>query len=465
VDDLLRVSEFEMSPGTAGYVLTSDASGVGTWQPVASGADSDWTISGNDMYSEVTGHVGVGANAPTAKLQVYTGADEQALRVYHDIGTTGQTVSVERGQLPDIGNDVLELKVPDGSGIGFQFLECQRGETVELKIEGDGYITSNEGGDFSGTLRNTGLLTYGTGYVSGSSAQQFEVSSSSVADGTKVLSGIATGSPTGSTPIGVYGESAQADGFGVGGKFVGGFSGVQGEVLATGSDAYVGVGGQATGGTGTNYGLKGYAAGGADNYGVYASVIDIGGTNYAGWFFGDVHVSGAFSATSKSFKIDHPLDPEGKFLVHSCVESDDMMNIYNGNVVLDEGGTAWVDMPDWFEALNADFRYQLTCIGGFAPVYVASEISGGRFQIAGGEPGMKVSWQVTGVRHDPVAMARPVSVEVDKAPNETGRYLNPEAYGQPVSMAIGFHEERDSSGPTSVRNEPPRAERESYVND
>ena len=41
-----------------------------------------------------------------------------------------------------------------------------------------------------------------------------------------------------------------------------------------------------------------------------------------------------------------------------------MTNMYNGNANLDAMGEAWVEMPEWFEAPNQDFRYQLTCIGG-----------------------------------------------------------------------------------------------------
>ena len=73
-----------------------------------------------------------------------------------------------------------------------------------------------------------------------------------------------------------------------------------------------------------------------------------------------------------------------------------------------------MELPEWFEALNGDYRYQLTCIGGFAPVYVAEEIRGNSFAIAGGEPGMKVSWQVTGIRHDRHAEEHPVVVEEQK---------------------------------------------------
>ena len=62
---------------------------------------------------------------------------------------------------------------------------------------------------------------------------------------------------------------------------------------------------------------------------------------------------------------------------------------------MDAAGEAWIEMPEWFDALNRDFRYQLTCIGGFAPVYIAEEIeetAGNQFKIAGGYSGLKVSW-------------------------------------------------------------------------
>ena len=91
-----------------------------------------------------------------------------------------------------------------------------------------------------------------------------------------------------------------------------------------------------------------------------------------------------------------------------------MMNIYNGVVTLSRRGDAVVKFPDWFDALNRDFRYQLTCIGGFAPVYIASEVSGNQFKIGGGRPGMRVSWQVTGVRKDAFANEHRIPVEENK---------------------------------------------------
>ena len=168
-----------------------------------------------------------------------------------------------------------------------------------------------------------------------------------------------------------------------------------------------------------------------------------------------MHCTGTLSKGGGTFKIDHPLDPENKYLYHSFVESPDMMNIYNGNVTLDGRGESRVEMPDWFEALNQDFRYQLTPLGAPGPnLYIAEEISGGRFMIAGGDPGAKVSWQVTGVRHDPVALASRMSVEVDKRSHEAGKYLNPEAYGKPVTMGVDYHEERDILARPGERTEP-----------
>jgi len=143
-------------------------------------------------------------------------------------------------------------------------------------------------------------------------------------------------------------------------------------------------------------------------------------------FAGDLHVTGTVSKLAGSFKIDHPLDPENKYLSHSFVESPDMMNIYNGIVVLDKAGTATVKLPDYFEALNQDFRYQLTCIGRPAGVYVAEEIKSNSFRIAGGKPGLKVSWQVTGVRHDAYANKHRIVVEEEKPADQRGHLLNPE---------------------------------------
>jgi hypothetical protein len=151
---------------------------------------------------------------------------------------------------------------------------------------------------------------------------------------------------------------------------------------------------------------------------------------------GDLDVKGTVSKGGGDMKIDHPLDPANKYLRHSFVESPDMMNIYNGNVYLDENGEAWVVLPAYFNALNTDIRYQLTCIGSFEPVYVAQEVKDNKFKIAGGNKGQKVSWQVTGIRQDAWAKSHRILVEEEKTAEERGRYLYPLEHG--VSQEFGM---------------------------
>jgi len=159
-------------------------------------------------------------------------------------------------------------------------------------------------------------------------------------------------------------------------------------------------------------------------------------TGYAGFFLGDVDVDGNLSKAGGSFKIDHPLDPANKYLYHSFVESPDMMNIYNGNVTTNAAGEAIVTLPDWFETLNRDFRYQLTVIGTFAQAIVESEVANHQFTIKTDKPTVKVSWQVTGIRQDVWANAHRIPVEQGKPERERGFYLHPELYGAPQEKGM-----------------------------
>ena len=153
--------------------------------------------------------------------------------------------------------------------------------------------------------------------------------------------------------------------------------------------------------------------------------------------YGNLNVTGKVTKGSGSFKIDDPLDPANKYLSHSFVESPDMMNVYNGNIVTARHGLATVELPAYFEALNRDFRYQLTVIGQFAQAIVKQEIANNRFTIKTSRPLVKVSWQVTGIRHDAFANAERIPVEEDKLPQERGHYLHPELFGASGQQAIG----------------------------
>lgn len=284
--------------------------------------------------------------------------------------------------------------------------------------------------------------------------------------------GLSLGSPQANT-YGVYGEGGQVGVYGTGLEGVRGlgFWGVRGETLEEGGIGVIGLGGE--GGTGVvgdariggmfsgqigtiSRASTGEFAGSPPlttslgalavcgfqtvnlsllptdrNIGLYAAAASFAGrVATAGYFSGDVTVTGTLSKGGGSFKIDHPVDPENKYLSHSFVESPDMKNIYDGVVTLDEAGHAVVELPSWFQTLNRDFRYQLTAIGKPAPgLHVAHEMESGRFGIAGGQAGQRVSWQVTGIRRDAWANAHRIPTEEEKDEKERGFYLHPEAFG------------------------------------
>jgi len=284
-------------------------------------------------------------------------------------------------------------------------------------VEGDSNIGAVSGVYGYGINSATGVVgaTDNTGGVPGvSGTGDAGVSGSGITTG---VSGIATssGSAYGVAGYAPYSES----GIGVYG-YAGGNNGTSAGVYGasyTGSGVY-------------GYSLTGWALQG---YSPETGTGILAGSNapgYAGWFNGNVEVEGTFSATTKHFRIDHPLDPANKYLVHSSVESSEMKNIYDGIVTIDDRGEATVQLPDWFEALNTDFRYQLTAIGAPGPnLHIAEKVHDKQFRIAGGQPGMEVSWQITGVRQDPYAKANPLVVEEEKPEKERGFYLHPREYG------------------------------------
>src|SRR5919197_3648714 len=159
----------------------------------------------------------------------------------------------------------------------------------------------------------------------------------------------------------------------------------------------------ACGGSDSSYGLYGYSNTGVDLFARCANK-----NSYVAILNGDVNIVGPLFKPGGSFKIDHPLDPANKYLYHSFVESPDMKNVYDGVVSLNDKGEAEIELPDWFGALNKDFRYQLTAIGAPGPnLHIAEEIisdttttkkhgsgddydddNGNSFKIAGGTSGM-----------------------------------------------------------------------------
>jgi hypothetical protein len=244
----------------------------------------------------------------------------------------------------------------------------------------------------------------------------------------------------------------------------GGCYGISNSVTGTGSNPNLGIYTLASGSSVSNTGISGFGSGvgavnyggyfiaqnGTQNIGIYANASQTSG-NLAAHLQGDVEingnllinpgnltVSGNLSKATGTFKIDHPLDPANKYLYHSFVESPDMMNIYNGNTTTDATGFTTVELPNYFEALNMEFRYQLTVIGLFAQAIIAKKINGNSFTIQTDKPNVEVSWQVTGVRKDPYANSHRIVPEMEKEPTNKGKYLYPEVYAMPESLGINY---------------------------
>lgn len=180
--------------------------------------------------------------------------------------------------------------------------------------------------------------------------------------------------------------------------------------------------------TGRSYGIHAYGYDGFMAYGVYANAQSAL-TNWAGYFLSDVRITGTIDNSKSTIRIDHPGDPENKVLEHALMASPEMMNVYSGNIKTDAEGIAIVQLPEYFESLNRDFRYQLTVMGSFAQAIIKEKISNNQFVVATSEPNIEVSWQVTGVRKDAFAEANPVTVESEKTAEERGYYINPKAFG------------------------------------
>jgi hypothetical protein len=150
-----------------------------------------------------------------------------------------------------------------------------------------------------------------------------------------------------------------------------------------------------------------------------------------------IYALGRFAATGpKAFLIDHPLRPAEAFLAHFSMEGPEPYNIYRGSVVTDDEGKAVVRLPDYFEAANKDFHYQLTTVGPNTQAWIIQKIQNNTFIIGTNQPRVEVFWTVTAVRNDPYARHFMLPAEIEKQGDMRGRYLLPELYNAPEDARI-----------------------------
>ncbi|MFN8474212.1 MAG: hypothetical protein U0822_18610 [Anaerolineae bacterium] len=179
-------------------------------------------------------------------------------------------------------------------------------------------------------------------------------------------------------------------------------------------------------------GIVGIARNGDTPYAIWGQ----GDGEWAGYFSGDVRVTGTLDNGLAAVKMDDPSNPTGRYINQAAVVGGDMLTLYNGNATTDAKGLAVVKVPAYVETISKDFRYQLTPIGQFAQAIIAKELNGGEFVIQTDKPNVKVSWQLSGVRSDPYAQASSFKAVEDKNARDLGTYLHPEAYGQSKSLGV-----------------------------
>jgi hypothetical protein len=387
---------------------------------------SNSLIGDSTIFETKLGLVGIGTETPTSRLTVAGTIQSLTGGFQFPDGTIQTTAGIAPGQVVRSLNGLIgDLTLVPGPNVSI--------------TPGANSLIIDATGLLSGVSHDTTLLGNGTldsplgvavplslTNATGSIVPVLELDNPSGL-GLRVIAGNAAG---GVSSIG-------GDSNAVGGSGVHSQGGI-GDVGGPGVTSFGG-GGSAAAGNGVNA-IGGSSANGTGGNGITATAGSGGaGDGLAGRFNGDVEITGNLSKGGGSFKIDHPLDPENKYLYHSFVESPDMKNIYDGNVALDKNGEAVVRLPAWFQALNRDFRYSLTAIGVPGPnLFIAEEVDDNRFKIAGGTPGMKVSWQVTGIRQDPYANKNRIKIEEQKSELERGFYLHPESYGLPEEKRIGW---------------------------
>lgn len=349
-----------------------------------------WEVLGDNIFYQ-GGNVGIGIGEPIFPLHVTTTSVGGRAIGGVNFATTGISYGIFGQSNSDQGRGLLGIAT------------STTGNSVGLF------------GQANSTL-GRGLI----GLANASSGEAYGVLGQSQSSEGRGIYGISTS--TSGVNYGVFGQSNSSAGIGVAGRTE--TANPSGNTIAVSGIANsfnaVGVFGRGNGDTtGAVYGVLGVTST-VNGFGVFSN--------------GNTGASGA-----KSFVIDHPSDPANKVLVHYSAESPEPYLLYRGSVTLDDAGRATVSLPAYFQDVNRDPHYQLTAVGAPAPnLHIASKVENNTFIIAGGAPGMEVSWTVTGVRNDRWMQANPPQDERLKPASERGTYLHPELYGQPASKGTFY---------------------------
>lgn len=317
------------------------------------------------------------------------------------------------------------------SGYAVYALSSASGAAVFAQAtDSDGIFSISSGGDSKAGIR---------AYAQGSSGY-------GVFGQATAYSGVTFGGRFSSTSTGGYGVYANGH---YGGYFKSSGDGFNYGLTGT-SDSNLGSGvvGSSTSPTGTAAGVRALAES-SSGRAIYASANSASGATYGVYGRVDsltdgygVYCGGKLAASgTKSFRIDHPLDPKNMYLLHYCTEGPEPTNAYRGIVVTDGGGYATVQLPDYFESINRDPSYQLTVIDDsddFVLAKVTQGVVQGKFRIRTSKPNVRVCWRVEAVRNDAFVKRYGAPTEVDKPKGERGTYVHPELYGESAELGLDY---------------------------
>jgi hypothetical protein len=341
-------------------------------------------------------------------------------------GTNGQVLQTDGNGNYTWVNQILNSldAAYDNGGLGLgRTINADAGEVEITTNTSDGnallLINSNTG---------TSLIANNTNALNTSAAIIANTNSTSNAS-TAVL-GETSGAAYGIIGLATAGSTAEAATYGNNLRNNGGAG-----VLGNGFNGVLGISNQSTG-----YGVyaenfdniaplgNGVGVAGKGFYGV------LGIDRYSGTQTGayGVYANGNMGATgTKTFNIDHPKDPENKFLRHFSIESNEVLNFYRGTAVFDANGNAVIKLPDYFNDINKNISYQLTPIGAYMTLFIEEKVNAkNQFKVSGGISGKEVSWAVYAERNDLYLQKNPNhrEVEVEKKGIQKGKYLIPALY-------------------------------------
>jgi hypothetical protein len=348
--------EFPITDGSNGQLMTTDGSGQLSW----STGDGDWTISGNDLYAQVPGDVGLGTTAPTGKLHIRDNIPKVRFEESDESNKLWDIAGFNTGLLfsePGVG-DWMYLEQGGNVGIGttdpaekldvvgnnIRLRESTAGGAKEIKFRTDGaevdldvnnadlFIKSNSG--------NTVIQGFGGNVGIGTTNPIHTLHVESSDDTVWGSACYFNYTGTEEDVVAITGLSTVSGRDGIGGDFAGDYIGLIGTAFP----------GPSAGGY---YGVRGYSMGGGSDtvscYGVYGSTVGFP-NNYG------VYYVGGIGGTGKAVNIVKT--SQGPRALHFHVSPESWFEDFGEGRLVD--GTAHIDLdPLFLETVSIDREHPM----------------------------------------------------------------------------------------------------------